>query len=401
MDDNIELIGRLGQQIVNDSALTRLTWTECAIVLSFAADGFCSGHYGYAYDVDGHAHAFTLDGTAAEATASDYIRWLGQVDGKRVRRMLFQLNVDSGRYALAFERDDPERWQVTPATLDAIVEELRPSLGDEPADVLTVRVGAHTVATVGAFGLPSEVEPHVPLAGPATVEFEDAARTVHRHAVPATEGWLHLSVRVHAGLGCQADAVVTGQPEHAAGVPLGADDVGVRFQPFFLAGANDVPDLTGRGLFARGLHFRGRITPGDIVLSCECDACHRTFLVRSFHAGMGEQAYLYSGSGRHTLIVAGHVAGAPVPLAEPDAAALASLEAALPPAPDGTRFAYRNPFRCPHCAAPYIDFAAHPGEREAEYYGLYFPDTPPIRYDPDARPAPPVSALSRLKKLFR
>ena len=401
MDDNIELIGRLGQQVANDPALTRLAWTECAIVLSFAADGFCSDHYGYAYDRDGQAHAFTLDGVDAEASASDYVRWLGQAGGGGVRRMLFQFNLDSGRYALAFEHDDPGRWQVTPATLDTIVEQLRPNLGGGAADVLTVRVGGQTVATIAAGAVPREVTPDVLLTDTATVEFEDAAGTVHRHQVPVTAGWLHLSVRVHAGLGCQADAVVTGQREHAAGAPLGEADVGVRFQPFFLAGASDVPDLTGRGLFARGLHFRGRITPSNIVLSCECDACHHTFLVRSFHAGMGEQAYLYSGSGRHTLIVDGHVAGAPVPLAEPDAAALASLEAALPPAPDGTRFAYRNPFRCPHCAAPYIDFAAHPGEREAEYYGLYFPDTPPIRYDPDARPAPPVSALSRLKGLFR
>jgi hypothetical protein len=267
--------------------------------------------------------------------------------------------------------------------------------------ILVVRVDGRKVATITSDQVPCEVTSDVQLSGVATVEFEDAAGTIHRHEVPASDGWLHLSVRVHAGLGCQADAVVTGLPEHQAGVPLADDNVGVRFQPFFLAGACAVPDLAGRGLFARGLHFRGSITPGNVQLSCECDVCHGTFLVRSFHAGMGEQGYLYSGSGRYTLIVDGHVAGAPVPLAEPDAAALLRLEAALPTAPDGTRFVYDNPFRCPQCAAAYIDFVAHPGEREAEYYGLYLADVRPIHYDPSSPSEQPRSPLSRLKGLFR
>lgn len=116
---------------------------------------------------------------------------------------------------------------------------------------------------------------------------------------------------------------------------------------------------------------------------------------------MGEQSYFYSGSGRYTLIVNGHVAGAPVPLAEPDVTALLRLEAALPPAPDGTRFAYGNPFRCPNCAAAHIDFTAHPGEREAEYYGLHLADARPIHYDPSYPSDRPRSPLSRLKGLFR
>jgi hypothetical protein len=267
--------------------------------------------------------------------------------------------------------------------------------------ILTVRVDGREVATITSDRVPCEVTADVQLSGAATVEFEDAAGAMHRHQVPASEGWLHLSVRVRPRLSCQADAVVTGLPQHHAGLPLGDDALGVRFQPFFLAGASNVPDLTGRGLFARGLHFHGSITSGNILLSCECDACHRSFLVRSFHAGMGEQSYLYSGSGRDTLIVDGHVAGAPVPLAELEAEAMLGLEAALPTAPDGTRFDYINPFRCRHCAAPYIDFAAHSGEREAEYYGLYLTDAPTIHYNPASPPKQPRFPLSRLKGLFR
>ena len=247
--------------------------------------------------------------------------------------------------------------------------------------ILKLRVDGKDIATIFADQVPCEIVPDVHVTGDATIEFEDAAGTLHRHIVPAGVGWLHISVRVHAGLGCQADTVFSATETHEAGIPLGEDEVGVRFQPFFLAGAHNVPDLRGRGLFARGLHFRGTVTPGGILLSCECDACQRTFLVRSFHAGFADQAYFYSASGRYTLVMPATIEGAPAVLTAPDAAALQAVENALPLAPDGTRFAYRNPFRCPHCAAPYIDFAAHPNERQGEYYGLYFPDTPPIRTD--------------------
>lgn len=247
--------------------------------------------------------------------------------------------------------------------------------------LLTVRVDGDTLAEIRVGDVPCEVQPHVRIERGATIEFEDSAGTVRRHDMPVRSGWLHLSVRVHPNLGCQADAVITVQPEHPPGMPLADDDTGVRFQPFFLAGAPTVPDLSGRGLFARGLHFNGRITPGNILLSCECDACGKTFIARSLHAGFADVGYFYSASGRYTLTVDAALEGAPTPLSEPDPAALSILEGRLPTAPDGSHFAYRNPFRCPHCHEPYIDFIAHPGQRPGEYYALYFPDTPPIHFD--------------------
>ncbi|MCC2978076.1 hypothetical protein LK533_15540 [Sphingomonas sp. PL-96] len=246
--------------------------------------------------------------------------------------------------------------------------------------LLVVRVNGREVASVGQGDVPCEICPDVQLDAPATIDFEDSAGTVHRHQLPAEQGWLHLSVRVHPHLGCQADAVVTERPEHSSGAPIGEDEIGIRFQPFFLPEAPSIPALDGRGLFARGLHFSGLVTPGNILLSCECDRCARTFLVRSFHAGFGETAYFYSGSSRYTLTVDARLEGAPAPLSDPDPEALAALEARLPAAPDGSRFAYQNPFRCPHCDAPFIDFVAHPEQRAGEYYGLYLPEAPPIRF---------------------
>ena len=112
--------------------------------------------------------------------------------------------------------------------------------------------------------------------------------------------------------------------------------------------------------------------PSTVTEACICDECAASFRLQAFHAGFSDIAYFYSTSGRHTLVVPGHVPGAPVPLSTPDPVALAALEARLPHAPDGSRFSYLNGLRCPACKAPYIDFASHPEIREKEYYGHSF-----------------------------
>ena len=76
------------------------------------------------------------------------------------------------------------------------------------------------------------------------------------------------------------------------------------------------------------------------------------------------------------------VPGSPAPLSTPEPNALAALEQSLPLAPDGSSYSYRNPFRCPHCGDPYINFEANPGMRESEYYGNYFEGSQLTQYEP-------------------
>ena len=157
----------------------------------------------------------------------------------------------------------------------------------------------------------------------------------------------------------------------------------IRFQPFFISGAKVSNDeMRGRGLFHRGLHFSGNITPGNVILSCECDCCKRSFQIHSFHSGFSNAGYFYSGSGNYTLTLSDRIPGCPAALSKPDPAGLAALEAKLPLAPDSTSYTYTNPFRCPHCFAPYIDFESHPGDRVSEYYGNYFVGSEPLRLEP-------------------
>ncbi|UPG83895.1 hypothetical protein L2Y94_11050 [Luteibacter aegosomatis] len=252
------------------------------------------------------------------------------------------------------------------------------------APLLSVRVKGREITRVEEAELPCEKNPAVEVEAGGMVQFIDRQGVVHEHPLGPVAGWYHFSVRVHGGLGCQVDCVVTSSSKFDPQAFARGEATGIRFQPFFLSGAKvNNAEFRGKGLFARGLHFTGHVTSGDIVLSCECDDCHTSFHVRSFHAGFSQVGYFYSDSGKHTLTVSDRVPGCPAALSTPNPTELAALEAALPLAPDGTRFRYTNPFRCPYCSAPYIDFEAHPECRAGEYYGNYFPGAQLLRYEPE------------------
>ena len=247
------------------------------------------------------------------------------------------------------------------------------------AELLFVRLDGDEIARVNAGDLPCELTPSRKIGGDASLVFEDSSGRAHRHSLAELSGWVHISIRVHQDLICQADCVVTAGEVFDPEQLMKGEASGIRFQPFVLPGSTWDPAMfRGQGLFARGLHFPGSVTPGNVRLSCECDECGRSFQVRSFHAGFSHASYVYSDSGRYTLILESGTIGTPPAIPATDVAAIAALDASLPTAPDGTRFRYLNPFRCPHCAAPYIDFARHPRLRETEYYGNVLFGSEPI-----------------------
>jgi hypothetical protein len=251
--------------------------------------------------------------------------------------------------------------------------------------MLTVRLNGREICSIAEGAIPSEQRPSAFSEGGGVLEFLEGGSITHRHALGDRKGWYHFSVRVHANLACQADCAITDNQHYDPNELVHGNGSGIRFQPFFLAGAKvSDAELHGKGLFARGLHFPGNVTRGNILLSGECDACHRSFQIKSFHAGFSNCGYFYSASGRYTIIVSDRVPGCPAPLSKPDPAQLAALEQALPLAPDGTRYGYLNPFRCPYCAAPYIDFPAHPEIRPGEFYGNYFPGDEVISFRPES-----------------
>ena len=249
--------------------------------------------------------------------------------------------------------------------------------------VLSVRIDGQEVCTIGHENIPCEKTFSKRVANGSLVTFKDEKGVSHDHHLDSLAGWAHFSVRVHASYACQIDCVITESEAYQPSDFLKEGSIGVRFQPILLPGAKGTnEELHGRGLFRRGLHFTGTVTPGNVLLSCECDSCGKSFLIHSFHCGFSNSGYFYSGSGKYTLVLSDRIAGSPGALHEPNPDQLKALEAKLPKAPDGSDYRYLNPFRCPHCSKPYIDFESDPKTRASEYYGNYLFGVEPQRYEP-------------------
>lgn len=256
--------------------------------------------------------------------------------------------------------------------------------GEAKLPILRVELNGALLCEVLQSDLPCEKEPSSPLnEGENTLTFRDRHNNVVEHDLSPFSGHAHFSVRVFPNLACQADCVVTESAKFDPEALTSGNGKGIRFQPFFLPDA-DVPaeEFLGKGLFHRGLHFSGTVTNGATVLSCVCDECGKSFLIKSYHMGFSNMGYFYSASGKETLLVPNSVEGCPAALSEPDGVALKELEGRLPEASDGSQFAYSNSFRCRHCDAAYIDFERHPEMRQGEYYGNVHWGDDPIHWEP-------------------
>jgi len=248
--------------------------------------------------------------------------------------------------------------------------------------ILRVLVNDEEVCNILESELPCEKDPSRNLKAGSKIEFVDNTGESHTHELGDFSGWFHFSIRVHPNKACQADCAITQVSKYDPKSFSKGEAKGIRFQPFFLIGAETKNStFIGKGLFKRGLHFNGNVTNGAISLSCECEYCRKSFLIDSFHSGFSNLGYFYSDSGLHTLTVSDRVTGSPAALSTPDEQDLSELESQLPLAPDGTRFKYNNPFRCPHCREAYIDFTANPEERSNEYYGNYFTGAELLKYE--------------------
>lgn len=246
---------------------------------------------------------------------------------------------------------------------------------------LVVQFNGKDICRITAQEMPVEKNVDAKLEPQSTLKFIEPDGTIHEHPIGQMSGWIHISIRVQQNHACQIDCVIDQSKDFQPNSLSSGAGLGIRFQPFFLKGAHvNREQFRGKGLFVRGLHFSGTVTPANVILSCECDQCGKTFQIHSFHAGFSDKGYFYSDSGKYTLLVDAQTPGSPAALSSPDPDRLAILESRLPIAPDGTRFRYLNSFRCPHCNAPYIDFEKYPEQRPSEYYGNWLKNHEPISF---------------------
>lgn len=245
--------------------------------------------------------------------------------------------------------------------------------------VLTVSINDDEICKIAHAELPVEKNPTIEIREQnSRVVFEDYEGFKTVHDLGDSTGWFRFSVRVHDNLACQVDCIFGKDQDLDPEGLINGETLGIRFQPLFLGEARSIEEgFTGHGMFHRGLHYPGMVTPGTVSLSCVCDACRTSFRLQSFHAGFSNCVYMYSDSGRYTLVIPDEVEEAPPALGKADTLSLEELERNLPTAPDGSFFKYMNPLRCPHCSEAFIDFQRFPEDREGEYYGnTYFGESP-------------------------
>jgi hypothetical protein len=185
--------------------------------------------------------------------------------------------------------------------------------------------------------------------------------------------YFHMTLHVLESLGVMLNCYITHTDESLSTSDSSAiyRSQGVKFQPWYLPGSQySNESMTGRGLFTRGLHVSGMITPGNVCSCCVCDHCSKSFVLRHAHAGFADCQYFYCERGLHTLLVYEPIEDMPFQLQGPDHGLV--FQEQLPPCQAcGTRFLYYNPLRCPHCNAPYVDFATYPEMRPNEYYACF------------------------------
>ena len=126
--DRNELIARIGRMLAADPAVADGEWNGYALIVRYADGAIARRMTGFRYDADGTHHAATPDAVAL-GPAFDDLRQATRVSGKEPwGACVLRLWRDSGRMTVEFDYDTPQQWDVTPATLAAVVARARPAV---------------------------------------------------------------------------------------------------------------------------------------------------------------------------------------------------------------------------------------------------------------------------------
>jgi hypothetical protein len=185
--------------------------------------------------------------------------------------------------------------------------------------------------------------------------------------------FLHYSISLQANNAVIIDGIISKDKNSH---PLWNEEgyEAIRFQPFYLKKSRiNNTNLIGKGLFERGLHFNGTITPSGVRCICICDYCSQSFTIQHVHAGFSQVQYFYSSDSMATLLVRyDEIENIPTQLQkEISIKDLMVIEEKLSEL-TGKDFKFYNSFCCPHCNKPFIDFEKNKAIRPSEYYANKF-----------------------------
>lgn len=232
-----------------------------------------------------------------------------------------------------------------------------------------------------------EIEPVIELEGEIPViSIYEGSKLIRKFEIeplksnPNLNGqFLHSSIRINVNSSVQIDGIIS-----KSRTEFDKNGEGIRFQPFFLSDKEEKnKEMRGQGMFNRGLHYAGLVSPTSVRLICVCDDCKKSFGVQFFHAGFSEMQYFYSSNSKETLAVPYNTELGKVPFQNQkdiNEEALKDLENKLPFTEDG-KFEYYNGFKCPHCYADYVDFRNGKALRSNEYYAHYYVNQNTKKYD--------------------
>lgn len=124
-DEDAALL-RVGRLIGGDAVLGDTAWDGYALIVRYEAPGIARRITGFRYiDGGGFEAATPRDETLGDAL--DALRDATRIDGKAPwSACVVRLRRHSGRLHADFEYENPAQWDITPATLQAVVERARP-----------------------------------------------------------------------------------------------------------------------------------------------------------------------------------------------------------------------------------------------------------------------------------
>lgn len=124
--DRNTLVHRIGQLIVADPDVNAAPWNGYALIVRYDDGAVARRMSGFRFQ-DGGGYEAATPHTGPLGDLLDALRDATRIQGKPPwQACVVRIRRDTRKVTLEFEYDDPQRWDIGPETLDAVMERARP-----------------------------------------------------------------------------------------------------------------------------------------------------------------------------------------------------------------------------------------------------------------------------------